>query len=136
MKDIETKERFIELRAAGKSFETIALELSVSKPVLIGWSRELAHEVGNLRTIRMEALQEQYHVAQARRIEALGKRLQAILDELDRRDMSHLPTEKLLDMALKYTAALKGDECPVTFHQPGTIDDITDIMNPVQSWRG
>lgn len=35
MKDYKTKERFIELRAQGLSFDSIARELEVSKPTLI-----------------------------------------------------------------------------------------------------
>ena len=45
MKSIEEKQRFVELRAKGLSFERIAEELKVSKPTLIKWSEELFHEV-------------------------------------------------------------------------------------------
>lgn len=41
MKDQETKERFIELRAKGLSFDKISKELKVSKQILIDWSRGL-----------------------------------------------------------------------------------------------
>lgn len=51
MKDQETKERFVELRAKGWSFDRIARELKVSKQTLINWSRELALQIGNLKAI-------------------------------------------------------------------------------------
>ena len=38
VKTIEDKQRFVELRAKGLSFERIAEELKVSKPTLIKWS--------------------------------------------------------------------------------------------------
>ena len=44
MTDTETQERFIELRAAGLSFEKIAAELGVCKTTLLKLNRKLAGE--------------------------------------------------------------------------------------------
>ena len=45
MEILETKHRFIELRAKGYSFDKIALELNKAKQTLIDWSRELKEAV-------------------------------------------------------------------------------------------
>jgi len=41
MKDQQTKEKFIELRAKGLSFDKISRELRISKQTLINWSKKL-----------------------------------------------------------------------------------------------
>lgn len=106
---IEQKERFIELRAAGRSFADIAAELKVSKPTLIAWSRELIREVHNARTIRTDELFERFAVAKTKRIEAFGKHLQEILGELDKRKLSDIKTEALLSLALKYGEVMRAE---------------------------
>jgi transposase len=98
MKPDETKEQFIELRAKGLSFDNIAKELGVSKQTLINWSKELSLEVSNIKAIQLEALQEKYYILKEKRIELFGEKLKAINDELSKRDLSDIPTERLLDL--------------------------------------
>jgi len=107
MKDQETKERFIELRAKGLSFEKIARQLKVSKQTLINWSKELSTIISNLRAIELEALQEKDYLTKSARIELFGERLEAIKTELDRRDLSEIPTAKLFEFLEKYGRILK-----------------------------
>lgn len=54
MKDQETKEKFVELRAKGLSFDRIAAELHVSKQSLINWAKELETEIGNMRKLSLK----------------------------------------------------------------------------------
>jgi len=82
MKDQTVKEKFVELRARGWSFDRIAKELQVSKQTLVNWSRELSLEIRNRRAIEHEALLEQYAVTQAGRIELLGELLKRLKEEL------------------------------------------------------
>jgi transposase-like protein len=46
METIETKRRFIELRAKGYSFDKIAKELGKAKQTLLDWSRDLRDSTG------------------------------------------------------------------------------------------
>ena len=78
MKNANEKERFVELRAEGRSYADIAAALKVSKPTLIAWGKELHRDIGNARTLRMDELFEKYAVAKAKRIEVFGERLEAI----------------------------------------------------------
>lgn len=107
------KETFVELRAAGLSYDACAAQLNVSKPTLLAWGRDLAVEVSNARTLRMDELFERFHVAKAKRIEAFGRRLDGILAELDKRDLTDVRTETLLALALKYGEALKAEAEPL-----------------------
>jgi len=69
MKDNETRQKFIELRAKGSSFNKIAKELNVSKSKLIAWSKEHLMEIENLKAVELESLQEQFYMTQKARIE-------------------------------------------------------------------
>jgi IS30 family transposase len=132
---VEVKERFVELRASGLSYDAIAAQLNVSKPTLIGWGRELAREVHNARTLRMDALFEQYAVAKAKRVEVFGKRLDSILTELDKRDMSKVPTEALLKLALQYGESLRTEYAPLTLQGEDEPFDMSAAREALNTTR-
>ena len=134
MKDQETKEKFVELRAKGLSFDRIAQELKVSKQSLINWAKELENEIGNLKRIELEALQEKYFMLKRQRIELFGERLKAIKDELDKRDLSDIPTDKLFDLFIKCFHQLNAESVDTVFQ--GTEELTTINMNHEVSWRG
>src|SRR5208283_3308644 len=110
----DRKERFIELRAEGRSYADIATALDVSKTTLIAWGKELQNEIANARTLRMDALFECFIVAKTKRIEVFGKRLEAILAELDNRDLDDVKTDVLLTLALKFGEHLRAEHEPLT----------------------
>ena len=103
VKTIEDKQRFVELRAKGLSFERIAEELKVSKPTLIKWSEELFHEVQEAEFYELENLLENYKLMRKQRFENYCKLLSSALAELESRaaagKLQEVPTEKLLNMA-------------------------------------
>ena len=102
MKTVEDKQRFVELRAKGLSFERIAEELSVSKPTLIKWNEELFHEVQEAQFYELENLLENYKLMRKERFEFYCKLLSSALAELESRaaagKLQEVPTEKLLSM--------------------------------------
>lgn len=99
MHDQETIRRFIQLRAAGWSFARIATELQVSKPTLIVWSRKHQFEIANLRAIETEALAEKLLANRQQRWQALGQDLARVEAELSKRDLTAVPTSRLLGLA-------------------------------------
>jgi len=103
VKTVEDKQRFVELRAKGLSFERIAEELKVSKPTLIKWSEELFHEVQEAEFYELENLLENYKLMRKQRFENYCKLLSSALAELESRaaagKLQEVPTEKLLIMA-------------------------------------
>lgn len=115
MKDSSYKQRFVELRAAGKSFAAIAEEISVSKPTLIAWSRELGEQVQNLRAINDEALIEKYRLTKEREIKALSSQLDAVEKELASRSLSDVPTEKLYSVLFRLMHEARREYKPLTF---------------------
>lgn len=106
-KSTDTRERFIELRAEGWTLAKIADELDISRNTATGWNKDYQERIKAAHALRIEELQEKYHMAREKRIELFGERLLAIKEELTKRDLSEVPTPKLFDMMMKCEAALE-----------------------------
>ena len=107
MEILETKQRFIELRAKGYSFDKIAKELGKAKQTLLDWSKDLDLEIAQAKALELEALYEAHSLYKEARLKTLGEILSKLKNELDQRDLSDLATDKLLDLFLKYEGAVK-----------------------------
>lgn len=102
MENIDIKERFIELRAKGYSFDKIAKELGKAKQTLIDWSKELQDEIANVKALELEALYEKYYLLKESKITNYGTILSQITTELKQRDFSKVNTGRLLELYLLY----------------------------------
>lgn len=134
MKNANDKERFIELRAEGRSYADIAAALKVSKPTLIAWGKELQKDILNARTLRMDELFERYAVAKSKRVEVFGKRLEAIMTELDKRDLANIATSSLLTLALKYGEFMKDELEPLNLQGEDLPFDMSSISAVPDKW--
>lgn len=98
----EVKAQFIEMRAKGLSIRATAKKLKLSPQTLSNWQAELEEEIARLKAVELESLYEQYHLLKEHRLQLLGNQLQSIKDELSKRDLSEVSTDKLLDIQLRY----------------------------------
>lgn len=140
MEDRKKKETFIELRAAGLSFDKIAKRLKVCKQTLIDWSKELEEEIANLKAVELEALYEKYFLLKENRLQTFGELLARLKAELEKRDFSDIPTDKLLDIMGKYQALLKEEyteprfqtsaEMRETKEDKQTLAELTEAEGP------
>lgn len=106
MTDITNKQwEFIELRSKGNSFDVIAKKIGVSKGTLIKWSRDFNDDVANYTAIEREKLIEAAKLTKQHQITMLGKHLEMIRGELANRDLSSVPTSKLIEIELKIIEA-------------------------------
>ena len=103
----ELKADFVQLRAKGLPYLRIAERLGVAKSTLANWNAELEAQIASARAMELEALQEEFFLLKEGRIRLLGEQLQRLRQELANRDLSSVPTDKLLELLLKYQAALK-----------------------------
>jgi len=95
----DLKSRFYELRALhGKSYDSIAQELSVSKPTLIKWEREAKEILGILQGFRVREVVASYQFGIENRLTGLIEIAQKIRDELLGRDLVEVPSNKLTEM--------------------------------------
>ena len=90
MNDEETLKRFIFMRAEGHSFNSISVQLKVSKPTLIKWSRQHEFEIRNLRATHTEELAEVVFKPKHERWRSLAKQLALVEEEIAKRDMEEM----------------------------------------------
>ena len=121
--NIQDKEQFIELRAKGWSFDRIAKELGKAKQTLIDWSKELQDEIANLKALELEALYEKYYLLKETRLQTFGEMLTKIKTEVESRDLSDVPTDKLLELLLKYNSQVKEEIVEPTFKSSEEITE-------------
>jgi intein-encoded DNA endonuclease-like protein len=115
MKNLGCKEKFIELRSQGFSFEKISKEINVSKPTLIKWSQEYSQEISNLIFFHSENLIEEFKLLRIHKIESLSRTLNRVLEELSKRNFENVNTKDLISIAFSLENKLRenvsGIEC-------------------------
>lgn len=104
------QQKFIELRAKGNSFDSIAKRLKVSKGTLISWSKTFEIDIGNYANIEADLVLEKYKMYKLNQLEEYGVQLKKIRDELGKRDFTDIPTLKLMEMGLKITESINKNE--------------------------
>jgi hypothetical protein len=123
METIETKRRFIELRAKGYSFDKIAKELGKAKQTLLDWSRDLDQEIAQAKALELDSLYESYSLYKEARLKTLGEILSKLKKEVDNRDLTDLPTDRLLDLFLKYEGVVKESLVEPVFKSSREIEE-------------
>jgi len=121
MKDVKTKERFIELRGQGLPLAKIAAEINVSKTTLINWERDFREEIDNLRAVELEALYDKYYLSVRKKVEFFGDVLNRIQNELDTRDLSTIPTDKLFAMYAHFYHEAQRSLPEIKFQDEGEV---------------
>lgn len=122
MKPNETVLKFIELRAAGRSYRAIAKELNVAVCTLVEWAKETStnEAIEQQIKLRRDTLYEEIAISE----EAKVRRLAGILNRIDKAiegiDLTLIPPHKLLELRIKYAEELSAcvyntDPKPVTW---------------------
>ena len=122
MKPLETKQEFIRRRANRESYATIANALHISKSTCSAWDSELNAEIALQRQDNLNDLYNAYGMAKAARVERLGQTMRKIDDALAQTDFTAIAPEKLLDLKLKYAAAMKEEYTGATEALPTPAD--------------
>lgn len=128
MKPTELREKFIQLRAEGKSYRTIAEELCIAKTTAQEWGKQYEDDINRIKRERLEGIYEQYHMGKEARIKALADSLTKINTALDHADLEAVEPDKLLRLKLQYAEALKKEYTPAA--ATGQINGVepTDII--------
>ena len=117
MTDQETIARFIFLRSQGWSFNRIAVEINISKPTLIKWSRQHQFEIANLRATETEGLAERVFRQRHERWEVLARQLKRIEEEIEKRDLEEIPASRLHGIAAALRAEINRETGHVHFSE-------------------
>jgi SMC interacting uncharacterized protein involved in chromosome segregation len=131
---LEVQDQFVELRAKGNSYDRIAKTLGVSKATLLKWSQDLSLEINNERNVAMDAIYEKHKLAKQHQMEMLGIQLGKVREELEKRDLSEVPTDKLVAMQLKLLDAVNSSGVNVIFK--AEVDDWAMSLTKEEAWNG
>ena len=107
--DTKVKLRVIELRAEGYSYAKIAEALKIAKQTAVDIVRDNRDEVETLQAVEMEALFDSSRVNLRGRVEQLSALQSRLREEIASRDLSEVPTDKLITLFIKTTDALKAE---------------------------
>ena len=132
--EVENQQRFILLRAEGRTFAHIAEELQVSKPTLINWSRKFHSEIQNQRAIFAESLKEKWLATRQERVASLGEYLHKIEAELSKRDLTALSTGQLFHFAAALRREIQKETGPLEFTAPVAQIPEGELNDQVQCW--
>ena len=141
MKPQEQRDRFIVMRAEGKSYSTIAKELGISKSTCTDWEKKLQEQIAERKAEQLEQLYSSYFMTREARIKKLGDTLGTIDGALASADFSQMPPDKLLDFKLKYTQALKEEyiatgrskSLPEEINPAALMDMLKDLLERVRA---
>ncbi len=122
MIDLETKEKFILLRAENKSYSQITKALGISKDSCIKLNRELASRITEARAENLQRLYNAYSATKEARVKKLGSSLKKIENAVNEADLRLVPPEKLLELQLKYIQALKDE-----YTAPAELVDLENV---------
>ena len=106
---LEEKKQFIKLRANGLSYDKIIKEMGKAKGTLLKWGRELQEEISTARSIELEAMYEEYGLLREQRIRSHGQILKRVREEIEGRELSEVPTPRLMELYLKQESQVSLD---------------------------
>jgi len=109
MKSATKQREFIRLKAEGKSNAQIARLLHISESTASRYTKLLGDKIANYKAEQLQELYDAYYMTRAARIRRLGETLNQVDQAISTSDLSLVPTEKLLDLKLKYAQALKNE---------------------------
>ena len=85
----DTINQFIELRARNISIRNIAGQIGVHRNTLLQWQQTYAHEIDNLRTVELEAIQERILPKYEEQLTELVEDYKRVTEVLRRRDYGY-----------------------------------------------
>lgn len=113
--DNDKKRRILELRASGLSYAKISDEVKVAKQTAINVCKAQEEEIATLEALNIEELYEQHRITKRERIAAHASLLSRIRTEIENRDFTDVPTDKLIDLYFKASTSLSGEMIEPTF---------------------
>jgi transcriptional regulator with XRE-family HTH domain len=106
MKTNNEKQKFIELRALGYSFDKIAAKMKVSRPTLTKWERENEFEIQNEAAMNYQAILEANFLSKIQKVEKHAVLLSKVMNEISKRDFTNVSLKDLIAVKDSLDAAL------------------------------
>src|SRR5262245_21176995 len=135
MKDLETVQKFMELRSQGWSFARIAAELGVAKSTLTEWSRKFRFEIHNRRALVLDDLQDRVLGTVQSRVAGLAEKLGRVEQELRQRGLAEVSTPQLYSMAASLRRQIERETRPIRLVTSTTSIPQEEYVDQVQEWN-
>mgnify|MGYP003374062804 CR=1 FL=1 len=98
---------YVRLRQAGESIQAVSDTLSVLESQCIQWEQAHRKEINQSRFLLTEQICNDKGLTRVSRIETMSKILDKINSEIDKRDFSDIPTDKLILLGAKMSEFIK-----------------------------
>ena len=134
MKDQETVQKFIDLRAQGWSFARIATELGVAKSTLTEWSRKFRFEINNRRAIELDDLLDRSLGSVQSRVAALSEKLAWTENELRQRSLTDVSTQQLYAIAASLRRQIERETGPIRLVTATNAIPKDEYVEEIQEW--
>jgi len=131
----ETRQKFVERRAQGRSLTQIATELDVARSTLIEWSRQLRFQIQNQTALELDDLQHRLLGSRQERCAVLVERLSRIEVEIQKRDLSTLSTAQLFHLAAAFRRQIERETDAGKFVSPVKDIPASELVEEVQEWK-
>jgi transposase-like protein len=136
-KDPQLIERFIALRSKRTPLAAIAAEIGVDRRTLFRWSRSHAQQLANERAIEDELFAETLHNSRRARLQKACALRDRVLEELDRRNLEQIPTDRLALLAYRLDKHIPQAADTIKFSEEFTEADVAsgNIPPVLVSWE-
>ena len=104
---LDKQQKFIALRAEGKSFDAIAKRISVSKPTLLKWSKEFKEQVAELTKIYEEQFIAEEKIKRINRAKKISDELDEAYSVLSKTDYKNTSKKDLINLIDKLEQKLE-----------------------------
>jgi len=98
---------YVERRQAGESIQALSDYLCVAESQCILWEQAHKKEIAQSQFLITEQIFRDKGLTRINRIETMSKILEKINSEIDKRDFSDVPTDKLILLGVKMSEFLK-----------------------------
>ena len=125
----DEKNRFIELRARGLSFDKISAELNISKPTLIKWNKEMIKEIDNLKYIEMQSVFDQFKISTKEKLEIFLKKQKEVYSALEKQDIKKLSLKDLLKFKELLEMDIHRETSKIQYSNIESVKDYTFVTS-------
>lgn len=94
--NIDKQQKFMVLRAEGKSYDAIAKRISVSKPTLLKWSKELKDQIEEIANTIQEQFIVEQKIKRTLRAQKISAELDEAYDALSKTDYTNMTKKDLI----------------------------------------
>ena len=110
---LKIESEYVRLRQAGESIQALSDSLYVDESQCLKWERSHSRVIEQSRFIQTGKILREKKLTRQDRINTMSKILDKINSEIEQRDFSTIPTDKLIILGVKMSEILKNEIEPI-----------------------